>query len=287
MSVIAVTGSAGGMGKALRKRLEGQGQHVVGVDRRDAEVEVDVGTDEGRDTMVAEVTARCRGALDGLVVAAGIYKGLAPDIVSVNYFGAIAAMSGLRPLLAAAHQASAVAVCSNSMTTQPGMRVDVLDQCLEGNEAGARQLAGNDALGAYPASKLALARWVRTQAPSPEWIGEGIRLNAIVPGFIDTPMTAGMWSFVDSLGDLFPIPAGRPGTAEEVAGLIAYLLSPEAGFFVGSLITMDGGSEAVLRARDWPVPLPPTPAGEAEATKTVGSTRADTGGASTEGSQRS
>ena len=260
MAVIAVTGSAGGMGMALRQRLEAQGHEVIGVDQRDAEVETDLGSEEGRAAMIAEVTARCGGVLDGVVAAAGIYKGPAADIVSVNYFGAVAALNGLRPLLAGANQTSAVAVCSNSMTTQPGLRIDIAERCLEGDEEAARQAAGDDALSAYPASKLALARWVRAQAPSPEWIGAGICLNAIVPGFIDTPMTDGMWSFVESLGELFPIPAGRPGTAEEIAGLIAYLLSPEAGFFVGSLITMDGGSEAVLRAKDWPTPLPPRPA---------------------------
>lgn len=262
MSVIAVTGSAGGMGRALRARLEGEGHQVIGVDQGDAEVSADLATDAGRATMVAEVTARCDGALDGVVAAAGIYKGPAPDIVSVNYFGAVATLAGLRPLLAASGRGRAVAVCSNSMTTQPGLRAGIAQACLQGDEGGARVAAGDDAVGAYPASKLALASWVRAQSPTPEWIGAGICLNAIVPGFVDTPMTAGMWSFVASLGELFPVPAGRPGTAQEVAGLIAYLLSPEAGFFVGSLITMDGGSEAVVRAGDWPAPLPPRPRGE-------------------------
>jgi NAD(P)-dependent dehydrogenase (short-subunit alcohol dehydrogenase family) len=255
-----VTGSAGGMGQALRARLEAAGHRVVGVDRHDAEVVADLRSAEGRDQMMAEVTAACGGVLDGLVAAAGIYRGAAADIVSVNYFGAVATLAGLRPLLATSPAARAVAVCSNSMTTQPGLRMEIVERCLEGDEEAARQAAGVDALSAYPASKLALARWVRAQAPTPPWVGAGIALNAVVPGFIDTPMTDGMWSFVASLGEAFPVPAGRPGTAEEAAGLIAYLLSPEAGFFVGSLLTMDGGSEAVLRARDWPVPLSPRPA---------------------------
>lgn len=261
MSIIAVTGSAGGMGQAIRARLEAQGHTVVGIDRHDAEVVTDLGTGEGRDRMVAEVTERCGGALDGVVAAAGIHKGAPADIVSVNYFGTVATLGGLRPALASAGQARAVAVCSNSMTTQPGLREDIVGLCLQGDEAAARRAAEADRHAAYPASKLALARWVRAQAPTPEWIGTGIAFNAIVPGFIDTPMTDGMWSFVESLGEAFPIPAGRPGTAEEIAGLIAYLLSPEAGFLVGSLFTIDGGSEAVLRGPDWPVPLAPRPAG--------------------------
>ena len=58
------------------------------------------------------------------------------------------------------------------------------------------------------------------------------------------------------LGDIYPIPIGRAGQADEVAGLLAYLLSPAAGFFCGSVLTMDGGTDAALRADDWPAALP-------------------------------
>jgi len=68
-------------------------------------------------------------------------------------------------------------------------------------------------------------------------------------------MTAGMWEFVSSIGDIFPIPVGRPGRPEEIASLIAYLLSADAGFMVGSFITVDGGTEAALRPDDWPRPI--------------------------------
>jgi NAD(P)-dependent dehydrogenase (short-subunit alcohol dehydrogenase family) len=256
MSVVAITGSAGGFGTAVRRRLEDSGHRVVGIDQRDAEVVADLSGNEGRRTMVAEVERHCGGALDGLVVAAGIQKGDADRIVSVNYFGAVAALVGLRPLLARGSDPSVVAVSSNSTTSQPGYPLDVVDKCLHGDEAGARKAIGEDALGAYAASKLALARWVRRHAPTPEWIGAGIRLNAIAPGFIDTPMTEGMWDFVAGLGELFPIPIGRPGRPDEVASLVVYLLSADAGFFCGSFITMDGGSEAVLRSDDWPSPKP-------------------------------
>jgi NAD(P)-dependent dehydrogenase (short-subunit alcohol dehydrogenase family) len=107
---------------------------------------------------------------------------------------------------------------------------------------------------AYPATKLALAHWVRRRAVSEDWIGSGIRLNAIAPGFIDTPMTEDAKGFILSLGDVYPIPAQRAGTPAEVAALIAYLLGPEAGFFCGSVVFMDGGTDAALRPTDWPTP---------------------------------
>jgi NAD(P)-dependent dehydrogenase (short-subunit alcohol dehydrogenase family) len=97
---------------------------------------------------------------------------------------------------------------------------------------------------------------VRRHAGTAEWIGAGVRLNAIAPGPIVTPMIEANLDFIMNLGAVFPVPIGRPGRPEQVAGLLAYLLSPEAAFFCGSLIFMDGGTDAVLRAEDWPTARP-------------------------------
>ena len=136
----------------------------------------------------------------------------------------------------------------------PGYPVALAEACLAGDEPAATALA-DEPNGAYAASKLALARWSRRAATTERWIGSGIRLNVIAPGFVDTPMTEGGWDFVKAISDIYPIPVGRPGSADEAAGLIAYLLSPEAAFFCGSFIVMDGGTDAALRPDDWPLPL--------------------------------
>jgi NAD(P)-dependent dehydrogenase (short-subunit alcohol dehydrogenase family) len=251
---IAVTGAAGGIGSALRARLEGEGHRVIGVDIRDAEVMADLASPAGRDAMVAAVTERCGGALDGLVAAAGVTHDDGALVTSINYFGAVATLTGLRPLLAGRPGASAVAVASNSSTTQPGLSLEHVEACLAGDEEAARAVAG-PGVGAYGSGKLALARWVRRHAVTDGWVGAGIRLNAISPGFIATPMTAGTEDFIMGLGDIYPIPQGRPGQATEVAGLLAYLLSGDAAFFCGSVITMDGGTDAALRSDDWPTAL--------------------------------
>ena len=255
MTVIAITGSAGGIGGATRARLEAAGARVIGVDVRDAEVIADLSTPDGRAAMVEGVTAASGGELDGLVAAAGVTHDDGGIVTAINYFGAVATLEGLRPLLAGRPGASAVAVSSNSTTTQPGVPVELAEACLAGDEAAAVAVSGHG-IGAYAASKLALARWVRRQAVSDAWIGSGIRLNAIAPGLIATPMTAETEEMILGLGDIFPVPIARAGRADEVAALLAYLLGPDAGFFVGSVITMDGGTDAKLRADDWPVAKP-------------------------------
>ena len=255
MTTVAITGSAGGIGGTTRARLEAAGATVIGIDVRDAEVIADLATPAGREAMVAEVTEQCSGALDGVVAAAGVSHDDGRLVVAINYFGAVATLTGLRPLLAGRPGASAVAVSSNSSTTQPGLPIGLVDACLAGDEQVAQNDSGHG-MAAYGATKLALARWVRRQAVTADWIGAGIRLNAVAPGFIATPMTAGSEDFILGLGDIYPIPAGRSGTADEVAGLLTYLLGPDAGFFVGSVVTMDGGTDAALRADHWPTPLP-------------------------------
>ena len=255
MGTIAITGSAGGMGVATRALLESQGHRVIGVDVRDAEIIADVSNPDGRMAMVAGVIKECDGVLDGLVAAAGISSNGTNEelVMSINFFGAVAALTGLRACLAKGTNPSAVAISSNSTTSQTGIPLAAVEACLADDEPAARAAAKPAAMCGYPASKLALAHWVRQQAPTDNWIGAGIRLNAIAPGLIATPMTGGgMVEMVLGMGDMYPVPIKRAGTADEIAGLLAYLLSPAAGFFVGSVVFMDGGTDAVLRTRDWP-----------------------------------
>ena len=254
MSTIVITGSAGGIGRATRARLERDGHKVIGVDVQDAEVIADLSTADGRAAMVTATLAACDGVLDGLVAGAGTMND--ELAIPVNYFGAVAALEGLRPALAKGTNARAVAISSNSTTTTPGLPESIADACLAGDEARAQEIASAGFAHGYAGSKLALARWVRRNAVTPEWIGAGINLNAVCPGVIDTPMTEGQLDFILGIPEVFPVPIGRPGTADEVAALLAYLLSPEAAFFCGSVVFMDGGSDAATRADAWPAARP-------------------------------
>jgi nucleoside-diphosphate-sugar epimerase len=161
MGTIAITGAAGGIGRATRARLERDGHRVIGVDVRDVEVIADLSTPSGRAAMVDEVRRICDGVLDGVVAGAGVINVDEGLIVSINYFGAVATLLGLRPLLAGSDHASAVAIGSNSSTAQPGVAPEVADACLTDEEPAAIAVAQAHAGSGYAGSKLALARWVR------------------------------------------------------------------------------------------------------------------------------
>lgn len=257
---IVVTGAASGMGAATKDRLEAAGDRVISIDLRDADVIADLSTAEGRAGAVAAVAQQV-DALDGIVTWAGLagLTGLAGSLLaSVNYFGTVDLLTGLRPLLAAGERPAAVAISSNSTTCQPGVPMGVVERCLAGDEPAARAAADvAGALATYPATKLALARWVRRTATTEEWAGAGITLNAVAPGAIETPMLDATRrdEVIGRFVDEFPIPVGRKGTADELAAFVDFLLGPEARFFCGSVVFVDGGTDAQLRADDFPQPM--------------------------------
>jgi NAD(P)-dependent dehydrogenase (short-subunit alcohol dehydrogenase family) len=251
MRTVAVSGSASGIGAAVRARLERDGARVVGVDLRDAEVIADLSVRAGREAALGAVLAACDGRLAGVVACAGLgpHVTQADLVVSVNYFGAVALLHGLREALLAGAPAAAVAISSNSSTIA-GQDGPLVAACLAVDEAGARAAAITaDGQSVYAGSKLALARWVRRHAPQPTWAGAGIRLNAVAPGAVSTPLLDG--GLADPVyGDLIravPIPTGGFGRPEQIADAVAFLLSPEATFCCGSVLFVDGGSDALIR----------------------------------------
>jgi NAD(P)-dependent dehydrogenase (short-subunit alcohol dehydrogenase family) len=255
----AVSGAASGIGAATADLLRAAGHRVIGIDLRDADVVADLGTPAGRADAVAGVLTRCDGTLDGLVTCAGVAGRSAPEggatLVSVNYFGTVALLSGLREALGRGAEPAAVCVSSNSTTCMPNWPQEVADACLADDEPAARAAAeGKPSFLAYPATKAAVAWYVRQQAPTADWIGAGIRLNAVAPGVIETPMVAAQRAdpVLGPAVDAFPVPRGRNGQPEEIAATIGFLLGPAAGYVVGAVLFADGGTDALLRATAFP-----------------------------------
>jgi NAD(P)-dependent dehydrogenase (short-subunit alcohol dehydrogenase family) len=255
MRQYVVSGGASGIGAALTGLLRSQGHAVTTVDLRDADVVADLSTPEGRAEAVDGVRA-LTDVVHGVVPCAGIAGLTGVDsrlIVSVNYFGALALVEGLRPqLLKAAEQGGAPAVVlisSNSVTCQPGWPTEVAGTCAAGDESKAREVAaGHDAVMIYPATKSALVRWARQAGIGPDWAGSGIRVNAVAPGLIATPMTERLRADPELgvFADAYPSAIGRPGRPEEVAAAIAFLLSDAASLIVGATLVVDGGTDALL-----------------------------------------
>ena len=99
-------------------------------------------------------------------------------------------------------------------------------------------------LGAYAATKAAVS--ALTRAAAREYIADGIRINAISPGPIDTPMSLRPGETDADRGKRLAgaLPAGRAGTVAEAAAAVLWLASPEAGFTVGHDLVIDGGATA-------------------------------------------
>jgi NAD(P)-dependent dehydrogenase (short-subunit alcohol dehydrogenase family) len=251
MGTIAVTGSAGGIGGAIRRRIEAAGHRVVGVDQRDAEVVADLASAEGRADAVRGVHAEAADGLDGLVVAAGIGGSTsAPPstVVRVNYFGAAALLEGLHEDLVDGQLRAAVAISSNSATAVPNPDQTLVEHCLAGNEdAAAAHADGLDGELVYASGKLALARQVRRLAV--QW-APAVRINAVAPGPVLTALTKAALEHPVT-GDLirqYPVPLDRWGEPEEIAAAVWFLLSGDASWITGAVLFVDGGTDALLRA---------------------------------------
>ncbi|MFJ9677982.1 SDR family oxidoreductase [Streptomyces sp. NPDC101194] len=252
-----VTGGASGIGRATTAHLRAQGHTVIGTDLKGVDISADLSTAEGRAGLVEQATELTGGRLDAVIACAGIAH-FDPLTVKVNYFGAVATLEGLRPLLAAGTDPRAV-VISSVASVHPNDAA-IVDAALAGDEAAATAAAqaavdrGEGHL-VYASSKAAVARWVRRTAPGDDWAGAGIPLNAIGPGTIVTPMTQGLLGEAEGrklVDDSVPMPLHGHARAEQVAPLLAWLASPENSHVTGQVVFIDGGADAVLRGdRTW------------------------------------
>jgi NAD(P)-dependent dehydrogenase (short-subunit alcohol dehydrogenase family) len=249
MKTYALTGGASGIGAAIKAQLANEGHKVISIDVRDADIESDLSTSAGREAAIKAVSAAVSEGLDGFIACAGVgshIENLAL-IPSVNYFGAVALVEGLRELLAK-KKGAVVLISSNSAPMETD--ADYVDALLSGNEEDAKERAGTiQGQPAYSGSKQALTRWMRRNNAA--YAGQGIRMNAIGPGYTRTAMSAAVEDdplYGPAIKEFVAtIPLQRPGQPEDMAKAASFLLGDDASFISGSILFVDGGHDAMFR----------------------------------------
>lgn len=252
-----VTGSASGIGAKTADILTKRGERVIGIDLKNADVEADLSTREGRDSAAAQALELAGGRIDAVIACAGISAPISATI-SINFFGVTELLRALLPALRTSDAPRAVVV--SSMASMQPSSPELIEAALAGDEALALSIA--DTLAAqgprvgyliYPASKRALSRWVRRESISEDWAGAGIPLNAVAPGTVLSPMTDKLLStdegraMVDSA---VPMPLNYHQPTESIANQLIWLTSVENSHTTGQVIYNDGGADATLRGDD-------------------------------------
>ena len=264
MGNVAITGTAAGIGAATRQRLEATGRRVIGIDLHDADITADLSTADGRQRAIDGTLEVCDGKLEGFVPCAGVAGTASSELaVRINYYGTMALLHGLRPALEAGgddgddrDDSAVVMISSNSTTMIPGLSIDDARVYLDGDEESAVAHFADAKWMAYPAGKLAIAYWVRSNAPA--WIASGVRLNAVAPGVTRTAMLEEVATSAEAKAglDMIPIPIDRWAGPDEIAAAIEFLLSSDASYIVGQTLFVDGGTDALLQPFAHPHPLP-------------------------------
>lgn len=236
-----VTGATSGIGRATAELLAARGARVVVTGRDQARGEEVVGAirtaggdadfvpaDLRDEASARELVARVRdlaGDVDILVNNAGVFPFGPTHETTEEQFASVYDVNVKAPFFLVAAVVPAMA--------QRG-RGSIVNVTTMVAEFGAAQM------GLYGSSKAALL--LLTKAWAAEYGPSGVRVNAVSPGPTRTEGTAGLGEALDQLASLAP--AGRPGTPEEIAGAIGYLVSDDAAFTQGAVIHVDGGRVA-------------------------------------------
>ncbi len=221
-----VTGATQGIGAAVANVLASLGASVtaVGIDQGDGSLDARVDVTLADVSSEADVAALFRklATLDMLVNCAGIIRrgaehdvAVFEQVVAVNLTGTMRICSGARPLLAA----------------RRGVIV---------NTASMLSFFGGALVPGYAASKGGIAQLTKSLALA--YASDGIRVNAVAPGWIATPLTQALQEDQARSGSILQrTPLGRWGQPEDIADAVAFLCAPASAFITGVILPVDGG----------------------------------------------
>lgn len=236
--VAVVTGGASGIGLATTKKLLSEGANVVILDLKiDEEIinnlggnalylKCDVSNEENVKNCIEEIIKKFNH-IDYLVANAGIGGSASkPHEVSMDEWNKVISVNQTGIFLLNKY------VINEMLKNGKGAVV---------NTSSMYGLVGSTTSFAYSASKGAINQMTRSLALT--YARDNIRVNAIAPGYVDTPILSMVPDNVKkAMGNELPI--GRLGKDTEIANLICYLLSDDASFITGSIIPIDGGFTA-------------------------------------------